>query len=165
VPGVYEWLLVTVFLMLLQLVTLLQIHLRLGIYDAGCSAASRWFTQFPLSIYFGWICIATIANISAALVGLKWNGFGLSPEVWAISMIAVATLLTLFVVVNRRNPYVGLVTIWAFYGIILKHQDLQLPESIHIISAAWTGLFLVALTVLFVFYQNAVTPARKLNVG
>jgi hypothetical protein len=165
IAWVYEWLLVTVFLMLPQLVTLLQIHLRIGIYDAGRSAASRWFTQFPLSIYFGWICIATIANISAALVGFKWNGFGLSPEAWAIGMVAVATLLTLFVVINRRNPYVGLVTIWAFYGIILKHQALQLPESIPIINTAWTGLFIVALAVLFVFYQNAVTPARKLNVG
>ncbi|NDK55585.1 hypothetical protein [Pontibacter fetidus] len=158
IAWVYEWLLVSVLLMLVQLVTLLLIHLRLGIYDTSRSAASRWFTQFPLSIYFGWICIATIANISAALVGLGWTGFGISPEVWTIAMLAVATLLTLFVVLNRHNPFVGLVTTWAFYGIILKHQALNLPASMNIIATAWAGLIIVALAVLFVFYQNAVKP-------
>jgi hypothetical protein len=151
---VYEFLLLSVMLMLGQLLTLIAMQVRLGIFNPTRSAASRWFTQFPLSIYFGWICIATVANISATLVGLGWQGAGLSPSAWTLIMIAAATGITVFVVLNRYNPYVGLVTIWAFYGIILKHQSLNLEVSSDIIFTAWIGLALVAIIVLYQFYQN-----------
>ncbi|MBC5772733.1 hypothetical protein H8S95_01545 [Pontibacter sp. KCTC 32443] len=155
VAWVYEWLVLSVVLILIQLITLLLINLRLGIYNAERSAAARWLTQFPLSIYFWWICIATIANISATLVGLGWDGFGLAAEFWTIGMIAAATILTVFVVLNRRNPFVGLVTIWAFYGIVLKNQQLNEVSGSEIISSAWIGLTMVALAVGFILYQNA----------
>ncbi|MDX5423066.1 MAG: hypothetical protein LPK07_01130 [Hymenobacteraceae bacterium] len=156
IAWVYEWLLISAVLMLLQLLTLLVIQLRLGIYDPSRTAASRWFTQFPLSIYFGWICIATIANISAVLVGVGWEGFGVAPEFWTMLVIGVAALLTIFVVLNRRNPFVGLVTVWAFYGIIRKHQQLDLAVSPEIIIFTWLGLALVVLAIVYQFYKNAV---------
>lgn len=154
VAWVHEWLVVSVVLILLQLLTLLTIHVRLGIFDVSRSAASRWFTQVPLSIYFGWIMIATVANISATLVGFGWNGFGLAGSTWAVMMIAVATLLLLFVVISRANPYVGLVGVWALYGIILKHRELNLDVSPMIRIAAWVCLGLVALAVLGAFYKS-----------
>lgn len=157
IAWVYEWLVVSVILMLFQLITLVAIQFRLHIYDPSRSLASRWLTQFPLSIYFGWICIATIANISAALVGLGWNGFGLAPEFWAIFVIAFAALLTIFVVLARCNPFVGLVTLWAFYGIVLKHRQLEVASSPGIIILAWISMVLVAVAVVFQFYRNATT--------
>lgn len=157
IAWVYEWLVVSVALMLVQLVTLLAIQLRLGIYDPTRSAASRWFTQFPLSIYFGWILIATVANVSAMLVGVGWDGFGLPAAWWAITMLVAATLLTLLVVLARLNPFVGLVTIWAFYGIILKQRQLDLPSSPELITTAWIGIVIVAVAVIIILYRNALT--------
>jgi hypothetical protein len=165
IAWVHEWLLVSVGLMLVQLVTLILIQLTVGIYNPKRSAASRWFTQFPLSIYFGWICIATVANISATLVGYGWHGFGLSPEFWTMLMLAVATGITIFVVLNRRNAFVGLVTIWAFYGIILKHKALGLASGSDIITTAWLCLALVALAVLFIVYRNMSQSKTALSVG
>ncbi|WP_276496688.1 hypothetical protein [Pontibacter litorisediminis] len=151
---VNEWLVLSVVLILIQLATLLAMHLRLGIFDAGRSAASRWFTQVPLSLYFGWIIIATVANSSATLVGVGWGGFGLSEGLWAMIMVAGATLLIMFVVIARSNPVVGLVGVWALYGIILKHRDLHAEASPQIIVAAWVGLALVALVVVLVFSRS-----------
>ncbi|RAU84339.1 hypothetical protein [Pontibacter arcticus] len=159
IAWVYEALVLSVVLMLIQLITLIAIQIRLNMYDPGRSRAFKWFTQFPLSIYFGWICIATVANISAALVGLQWDGFGLSDATWAMIMIVIATLITTFVVLNRRNPFVGLVTVWAFYGIVLKHQELNVAASPSITTTAWAGLVLVALAVLYQFYRNSKIPA------
>lgn len=164
IVWVHELLLVSVGLILLQLVTLVLIQLRVGIYNPERSLASRWFTQFPLSIFFGWICIATVANISAMLVGYNWHGFGLSPEFWTMFMITVATAITLFVVYKRRNAFVGLVTIWAFYGIILKHKELKLTSSPDIITTAWLCLALVALLVLFIVYRNITHSKRVFSV-
>lgn len=153
IAWVNERLVLSVVLILIQLVTLLAMHLRLGIFDTSRSAASRWYTQVPLSLYFGWIIIATVANISAALVGLGWDGFGLSEGLWAIIMIVAATLIVVFVVYNRTNPFVGIVGMWALYGIILKHRELNVAESPQIIMTAWISLAVVGLLVLLVFFR------------
>ncbi|PKV75256.1 hypothetical protein [Pontibacter ramchanderi] len=152
IAWVSEWVVLSVVLILIQLVTLLLMHLRLGIFDAGRSAASRWFTQVPLSLYFGWIIIATVANISAALVALGWDGFGISEELWTTIMVVVATLIVLYVVYSRANPIVGLVGIWALYGIILKHRELNLPASPQISTTAWICLAAVGVLVLLVLF-------------
>ncbi|MBB6612649.1 hypothetical protein H7F15_16525 [Pontibacter sp. Tf4] len=154
IAWVNEWLALSVGLILVQLITLLAMHLRLGIFDSNRSAASKWFTQVPLSLYFGWIIIATVANISAALVGWGWNGFGLADSTWTIVMITAATLIVLFVVYTRSNSFVGLVGVWALYGIILKHRSMNLAESPQIITIAWIGLAVLALVVALIFYRN-----------
>jgi hypothetical protein len=158
IAWVYEELVISVLLMLVQLVTLIAIHIRLSIYDSSRSSASRWFTQVPLSIYFGWIIIATVANISATLVGNNWTGFNLTPEFWTILMMLIAALITIYIVIFRRNVFVGLVTMWAFYGINLKHQGDYNISSPAIILTAWVGLVIVGLVVLFTIYRNTTTP-------
>ena len=40
----------------------------------------RWLLPLSFGLYAGWLVIATVVNISAALVKLKWDGFGLSDE-------------------------------------------------------------------------------------
>ncbi|MDO6391884.1 hypothetical protein Q4E40_17230 [Pontibacter sp. BT731] len=153
IAWVHERLVLSVVLILIQLVTLLLIHLRLGFFDRSRSAASIWFTQVPLSLYLGWIIIATVANISSALVGLGWDGFGLSAGLWTMSMIVAATLIVVFVVFSRSNPMVGLVGVWALYGIILKHHELNAMESPQIITTAWICLAAIGLVALLVFFR------------
>ncbi|QMU28077.1 hypothetical protein [Adhaeribacter radiodurans] len=160
---VYEQLTLSVVLIFIQLITLIAMHIRLQIYNPARSTASRWFTQFPLSIYFGWICIATVANASSVLAASGWNGFGLAAGFWTIFMLGVATVLTLFLVLKRRNPFVGLVSIWAFYGINLKHQELKLAVSPEIILASWLGLGLITLAVLYQIYRNSQIRSRPVQ--
>ncbi|MDX5420790.1 MAG: hypothetical protein LPK14_00935, partial [Hymenobacteraceae bacterium] len=99
------------------------------------------------------IIIATVANISSALVGWGWGGFGLTEGSW--TMIIAATLIVVFTVFTRSNPYVGLVGVWALYGIILKHRNIELEASPQIITIAWLCLAVLALVVVFLFYKNA----------
>jgi hypothetical protein len=74
-------------------------------------------------IYLGWICIATIANVTAVLVTSGWNGFNISQEAWTIIMIAVGTLLVALTICRLNNPFLGLAVVWAFLGIAIKRQD------------------------------------------
>ena len=154
IVWVHEMLVLSVVLMLIQLLCLIIIQIQLQIYNPARSAAARWFTQFPLSIYFGWICIATVANSSAALVGLGWNGFGLPANFWTIFMIMVATAILLFLVLKQHNPFVGFIGIWAFYGINIKHQQLNLPASSGIIATAWVAISVLTVAVLLQLYRN-----------
>ncbi|MBP9691354.1 tryptophan-rich sensory protein, partial [Candidatus Woesebacteria bacterium] len=77
--------------------------------------------RLPFSVYFGWITVAVIANITAFLVSIRWNGWGIGDTVWMIVIVLVgATIGTIRMLYDRSIPY-GLVFIWAYTGIIIKH--------------------------------------------
>jgi hypothetical protein len=69
--------------------------------------------------------VATIANIAAALVSVGWDGFGLSDETWAILVLVVALLITLTVIVTRRDIAYSLVIVWALAGIAVNQTNRQ----------------------------------------
>ncbi|MCU1409706.1 MAG: hypothetical protein JWR04_413 [Rhodoglobus sp.] len=47
-------------------------------------------TDGTLGLYLGWVSIATAANATALLVASGFTGFGLSSDVWAVVVLAVA---------------------------------------------------------------------------
>ncbi len=55
------------------------------------SALDAAFTDVPIGLYLGWVCVATAANITAWLAASGFTGFGLAPELWAVVVIAAAT--------------------------------------------------------------------------
>jgi len=116
-------------------------HLPFGIIKAA------------FGIYLGWICIATIANVTALLVNYNWNGFGLSQEAWTIIMIAIGALIIALTIYRISNPFVGLSVIWAFTGIIIKRQD----DYKSIVIAASVAIAVVSLVTIWGFFRkNAV---------
>jgi hypothetical protein len=169
--GAAGWLLVwtkgmipaSVGLIIFQLITLIAINLRLQIHDTHARIDSKIFTQFPLSIYFGWLTIATIANISVYLIAADWNGFGFdySPIEWTRIMIGVTVFLTVLIVFARQNVLFGLVVAWALYGIALKRASVNPTIYSEVIKTAWIVLGIVAASCIIQFILN-VTSKREL---
>ena len=104
-------------------------------------------------IYLGWICIATIANVTTLLVHYNWNGFGISEEVWTIIMIAVGALIVSVTLYRLNNPFIGLSVIWAFTGIIIKRQD----DYRTILITAAVALSLVTVITVVTFFRRSIT--------
>ena len=90
------------------LITLIYINITIKDLPFGLIKAS-------FGIYLGWICIATIANVTALLVHYNWNGSGISEEVWTIIMISVGALIVSLTLYRLSNPFIGLSVIWAFH--------------------------------------------------
>jgi len=78
--------------------------------------------RVPFAVYFGWVTVATVANISAWLVQLGFaDGLWLSAEAWTIVILVVATLIgSTAALVNSSVSY-SLVLVWAFWGILSRH--------------------------------------------
>ena len=133
---------VTLILMLILLVSLLVIYLRLNIGREQVSRAEKWLVDVPFSIYLGWITVATVANVTDVLYDLGWNGAPLSPQVWAVIMLAVATVLAVAMSLTRRDIAYVLVIVWAFVGIAVKQAATPL-----VAGSAWV-LAVVALLAL-----------------
>ena len=154
IAWVNEYLSVTVVLIIIQLITLILLHNKLCIHDATRHMLSKICTQFPISIYFAWITIATIANISTYLTAINWSGWGISNINWTITMIGVALIISSWVMNRRLNVFYGLVIIWALYGIILKRQESGADEFEIIIYTAYASMVIVAFHMLIAFIRN-----------
>jgi benzodiazapine receptor len=146
----YDYITLSVIVMFAFLATLIAIYVRLGIGKTKASLKENLLVRLPFSVYLGWITIATIANVSAALVSVSWDGFGLSPQTWAILVLAVAVVITLAVIVTRKDVAYSLVVIWALAGIAVKqslYPDIVLTAEVAI------AIVVVALVVTLIAYR------------
>lgn len=140
----YELFPLTVPVMLVLLACLIVIYLRLNIGRREVSIAERWCVHIPFSIYLGWITVATIANVTDLLYYLGWDGFGISPQVWAVIMLVAATLIASAVSATRRDVAFIAVIVWAFVGIMVKQADAPLVATTAGMTAALVAAALVA---------------------
>jgi len=119
----YEQFLVSVVIMICLLITLLILYLSYSITD------QRLLSRLPVSIYLGWICVATIANISYVLTVYQWDGWGLSDPLWAVIMMTIGTAIALHIRFHYFDVWVVYVFIWAFIGIIVRNGFNELLVS------------------------------------
>lgn len=153
----YEQFPLTLIAMLALLASLIVTYLRLGIGRGAVSAAETWAARVPFSIYLGWITVATVANVTSLLDYLKWDGFGLAPEIWmGIVLVAVLVIATLMNVTRRDVAY-ALVILWALAGISVKHAAVAA-----VAIPTWITFALVALTLVAAVFLRR-TPANALQ--
>lgn len=110
-------------LMLVILASLIAMYLRLGIGRRPADPGERWLIHTPISIYLGWITVATIANVTTLAVDLGAPAFGPVPALLTVGVLAIAVLITAGVLWRRRDVAYALVVVWAFLGIYLKRAD------------------------------------------
>ncbi len=130
--------------MVVLLVSLIMIYLRLDIGRRAVRGAEKWWVHTTFSVYLGWITVATVANAAYVLFDAGWDGFGIAASVWTIIMLVIATLITLSMVVIRRDVAYTAVILWALVGIVIK-QVATPPVAITAgIMVAAIGVVLVA---------------------
>lgn len=113
----YEYVATSVVFMLVILGTLIGIYRLLGIGIEKVNNIEYWLTHFPFSLYLGWISVATIANIAAALYVHNWSAWGIAPQLWSVLMLVVATVLSITMLLKYRDYVFAGVIVWAVIGI------------------------------------------------
>jgi hypothetical protein len=113
----YLQMFLSVALMLLFLFALIKIFLSGIPFYKTMSRSQRIILHAPFVVYFGWISVATIANITAMLVHLNWGGGGIGGIQWSILLIIIATALAVFISLRYRVISYELVVAWALWGI------------------------------------------------
>lgn len=130
----YNFFGVSVFVMVSLLGLLIASYLRLDVNRDQVSSVERWSVDIPFSVYLGWITVATVANITDWLYLVEWSGLGIAPQIWAVIMIAVASILGLLMALYRKDAAYVFVLAWAFIGIAVKQA-----EFANVATAAWIG--------------------------
>lgn len=135
----YEYFLLTVVVMISLLLTLIILYRTYPVHD------NRLSSRLPISIYLGWISVATIANISYVLTVYEWSGWGLSDPLWAVIMMTIGAALALHIRFHHFDIAYPAVFIWAFIGIAVRNGF----EELLVMTAA---LFLSAVLLVGIIF-------------
>lgn len=122
--------------------------------DVGCKpvgSAEKWCVDIPFSVYLGWISVAAIANVTSYLYFIGWDGLGF-PQVWAVIMLIVASLLGLAMALKRRDAAFLFVLAWSFTGIAIKQSAVLLVSA-----SAWA----VAVFALVLAFFSLARPVQR----
>lgn len=138
--------------------SLLAMYLRLGVGRGAPTAADRWLVHAPVSLYLGWISVATVANLTTLAVDLGAPAFGAGPAGITVAVLAVVVSLGLAMLWARRDWIFALVVAWALLGIHLKRAAATDPGSGLVAPAALVGLAAIGVGLL-------VAAARALRGG
>ena len=152
----FEYTGLSVLVMLGILCSLIKIILNTNMEKKPVSRSIYIFGWLPIGIYSGWIAVATIANISAYLAKLNWDGGILSEANWTITMIVIATVLYLIMIYTRNMREFAAVGIWALFAIYMRHQN----EYENIAYVALAGSTIILIAALWSAYKS-----RKTNLA
>lgn len=139
----YQVIWLSIVFMLVILISLIKIVN--AIKEEKLSSKEKFFVKLPFSIYFGWITVATIANTTTLLVSLNFKGFGISETIWTVLIIIIGAIIGIITLLRNRDYFYGLVIIWAYFGIIIKHTTVfnsMYPAVV--ITAIISIVFLIA---------------------
>jgi hypothetical protein len=110
--------------------------------------------RLPFSIYFGWVTIATVANITIWLVSINWDGLGIRDGAWMVAILLVAAAIGLVTSLRNRDAAYLAVFVWAFAGILLKHLSPQ----------GFNGMYpstVITLTILLAVFISVMTQLLR----
>lgn len=146
---------VFMFLILLCLI-IINNELKQEFDKQSFNRQEAFFLKLPFRVYFGWITVATIANIVVFLVGRGWNSLGIPEVLWTILLLGAGFVIALFVMFHYRDIPYGLVVLWAYAGILLKHisQDGFDGKYPSIIIAAAAGMVLLVIAIGYLLMKK-----------
>jgi hypothetical protein len=140
----YLYLGLSLFIMLIFLITLIKLFLAINKTKFELRPFYRFWIYHPFVVYLGWISVATIANFTALFVGIGWQGEPFAATTWSILLIVIAMLLGIILVGVKKEPAYGFVLAWAFFGIYSS----QLKNAAMVgYTAAIASSFILALTI------------------
>lgn len=146
----YNYFPLSLLMMFVMLGSLIGVYLSLGIGRNHPTTLIKRFVENPFSLYLGWISVATIVNVALLLFQNSWSGWGVSPQIWTVVMIAVAGVLGILALISRKDVVYTAVLIWAISAIAVKTG-----QNPMVVKGAWSvSAILTAAAVASLFFKR-----------
>jgi hypothetical protein len=150
----YHKIFISVILLLVILICVTIISTRLS--SKKFTQKEKILIRLPFSVYFGWLTVALIANITAFLVSIHWNGWGISEQAWTVIVMLAGLVIGIAVMLKNKDIAYGLTIVWAYLGILIKHVS---PNGfggqyVWIITTAVVSMIALAMAAVYVYSQK-----------
>ena len=151
ISWIFAWHHFRILLSLVVIVILLVLLFRIaGILDrAELTKAGSVFLRVPFSVYFGWITVASIANLTVYMESIEWRGLQVPGDLWAAAAVLAGGAAAASRIILRRDMAYGLVFIWAYAGILARHLSHEGFGGAYnlVIAAAIAGIAAVPVSI------------------
>ncbi len=134
-------------LILITVILVGLIFIRLELDKVTLKSKEKWLIRLPFSVYFGWLTIATIANVAVLLVSLNWNGFGLSPVFWTVLILIIGIIISGLTTFRFKDIPYALVILWAYTGILIRHTSTSALSGQYPVVIVTVSFCIVAIVV------------------
>lgn len=155
----YEYTGTSVLIMVLLLFSLMRIVICTRMELDQVPFKKIVFVWWPFSLYVGWITVALLANITAYLAKMQWNGFGISGISWTILIICIAGIINIFLTWGRNMREAAIAAAWGLIGVAVANAN-GFPSIVYT-AIAIAVLLLISSAVHA--YKNRPGPLRKIN--
>lgn len=142
----------TLFILLIFF-SLYKINELIDVEDKGLFKEKFIFPAFR--IYYGWITVASLANIVTFLVSIGFNG---TNELANIIFLILGLVILIFLALKNKSPIYSLTGTWAYTGILYKHLTYFNLQYKYIVLTLIASI-LILLTFTFNSYR-----AKKLSI-
>lgn len=111
----------SVLIMLVFFISLLKIILNLNMERWDAPFKTIFFIWWPFSLYFGWLNIAMIANLSVYFRSIGWNGSPFSQTFWAVAVLVIAGVIFTYMIWTRNMREYALAGSWGIVAIAVNN--------------------------------------------
>lgn len=135
--------------MLILLISLMMTKARMQ-----SPAAGGWKQLVPhitISLYYGWITVAAIANIGVWLQSIGFSGFGLPMHLLQTLVILAGGIIIFIGIRSGKDPAYGIAALWGYIGIFVA----QITRGI---ETGFAILPMTALVICCVAFISAIFP-------
>jgi hypothetical protein len=142
----FGWYWLTVVFIFLMLGSLLGAFIQFIRYRLPLTTAERLLVVPPISVFTGYITVATIANTASTLKMYGFSNVVLSDQNWAIVMLIAAGVIGSSVtLVSRGNVWYALTVIWALIGVLVANVVSVPNTAVAVVAGSAAGLVALAL--------------------
>ena len=143
----YDWIWITVIIILTMLFSLIKIDHQIRTMKNEGVEINYWIESFVFSIYYGWVTLATVLNIAAALKFYDWDGWGIPELYWSLIILSITVLIITKLFRSYHDQAFMTVGVWTFFALALRHW-----ESLPILAYFSLGIIMIFL-ILLIFNQ------------
>ena len=136
------------FLVMLVLLTTLILMYKKLIVNYFPSNQAPWQAKVPISVYMGWISVATIANFTVVLISSGVDQLWLGADTWAAVMLSIAILLALYILYKKKDIFFAGVVTWASFGIYSKRVADSATNDPNIEHVSYIGMYLLLISIV-----------------
>ena len=155
---IFAWHNKLIFLSLLLMLVILYCLIKIAniLRNRKFDSQEKLLIFAPFTIYFGWITVATIANVTTFLVSIRWYGFGLAEDQWTAIILLIGAVIGIVKIIRDSDLLYGLVFLWAYFGIFIKHISPSEFDSEYglIITTAPITIVMLVIAKVYVFLRN-----------
>ncbi|WP_309617120.1 tryptophan-rich sensory protein [Salinibacterium sp.] len=106
-------------------------------------------TDGTVGLYLGWVSIATAANAAAVFTAAGFDGFGLSPDLWAVIVLAVASAVgVMLAIVGHGRIAPALSLSWGIAWVAVGRLTGELISTPAGIAAIIAAVIIVVVTII-----------------